>query len=285
MKKRIISGTIFASLAIAIIIIGGYVLDSFLLILSGIGIYEIYNAFIKKGLSPIKLYGVFFLAILACMLYFDGESFMSILIETKAFGTINLFPPLFLISIMSLLSLLVFKHNKYNFIDLSVTVFGGLYVVFFISYFAKLRDLNGGVYLFFVTLIGAVAADTFAYFVGSAIGKKKLIPAVSPKKTVAGSVSGFFGSVILLSVIGFVLIKFDLYTGMQLFHYPIIGVITGSVAQIGDLVASSIKRYTGIKDFGKLIPGHGGILDRIDSYLFVVPVVYYYLLIFGIGGV
>ena len=115
--------------------------------------------------------------------------------------------------------------------------------------------------------------------------KRKLLPSVSPKKTVAGSVGGFLGNIILITIIGAVLIYSDTYTGMALYHYIILGALIGIVAQVGDLVASAIKRYAGVKDFGKIIPGHGGILDRIDSYIFTVPVVYYYLLLFGIGGV
>lgn len=285
MKKRIISGAIFATIAISMIVIGGKILDCFLLLIASIGIFEFYNAFSKKGYSPVKIYGLFYILLLAAMLYFESDSILNIMLKTEKYGEFNIFVPLFLVSLMALMSLLVFKNNKYNIIDLTVTVFGGFYVIFFISYFIKLRNLEGGLYLFFVSLIGAIATDTFAYFVGCAIGKRKLIPSVSPNKTVAGSVGGFIGSICLLTIIGYVLIYTKTYDGMALYHYSIIGAISGIVAQIGDLVASSIKRFTGIKDYGKLIPGHGGILDRIDSYLFVVPVVYYYLLLFRIGGV
>ena len=185
---------------------------------------------------------------------------------------------------MLLLSLIVFLHEKYNIADAAITIFGGFYVMFFISYFVKIRDLDGGVYLFFLALVGAVATDTFAYFIGKAIGKKKLIEAISPHKTVAGSVGGFVGNILVLTIYGIVLWYTGAYRGLPIYHYAIIGAVTGVVSQIGDLAASAIKRYVGIKDFGKIIPGHGGILDRIDSYLFAIPVVYYYLLFCGIGG-
>lgn len=284
MKKRIISGLIFATISIGFIVVGGKALDIFLLLIAIIGLYEFYNAFSKKGYSPFKPYGLFNIGILALMLYKDS-SYMSTNVKINGIGEFNVFPPLFLLSILALLSILVFKHSKYNIVDIAITVFGGFYVTFLLSYFIKIRNLDGGLYLFFIAIIGAIAADTFAYFVGKAIGKRKLIPAVSPNKTIAGSVGGFLGATILLTLIGFTLIKTNTYIDMAIYHYAIIGAISGLVAQIGDLVASSIKRYTGIKDFGKLIPGHGGILDRIDSYLFVIPVVYYYVLIFVIGGV
>ena len=284
MKQRVISGVVVAAIAVAAILIGGYVLDILVLLFGGIGIFEFYNAFSKRGYAPIKLFGILYIVLLALMMYFDGDSYLSIMIEAKAFGRVNLFPPIFLLGMLILLALLVFRHEAYNAADAAITVFGGFYVLFLISYFVKLRDLDGGVYLFFLALIGAVATDTFAYFIGRAFGKRKLIEEISPNKTVAGCVGGFVGSIAVLMIYGIVLWFTEAYRGLPLYHYAIIGAITGIVSQIGDLTASAIKRYAGIKDFGKIIPGHGGILDRIDSYLFAIPVVYYYLLFCGIGG-
>lgn len=284
MKQRLISGLIVAAVAICAIVIGGYLFEILVLLFAGIGIYEFYSAFSKKGYSPIKAAGILFLALLALMIYFRSESIFSINVNVWKIGRINIFTPIFLIGILFMLSLLVFKHEKYNAADAAITLFGGFYVVFLISYFFKLRILNGGIYLFFLALIGAVATDTFAYFIGKAIGKRKLIEAISPKKTVAGSVGGFVCNIIIITVYGLVLYYTGVYKGLGIYHYPIIGAITGIISQIGDLSASAIKRYVGIKDFGKLLPGHGGILDRIDSYLFAIPIVYYYLLFCGIGG-
>lgn len=284
MKQRLISGLIVAAVAVAAILIGGYVLDLLILIFAGVGLFEFYNAFAKRGYSPVKLFGVVYIALLALMMYFNGDSYFTILLPTARFGNLNLFPPVFLAALIVLLALIVFQHEKYDAVDAAITVCGGFYVVFLISYFAKLRDLEGGVYLFFLALIGAVATDTFAYFIGKAFGKRKLIEAISPNKTVAGSVGGLLGNVAVLTIFGIVLWTLEAYRGLPLFHYPLIGLLTGVVSQIGDLAASAIKRYTGIKDFGKIIPGHGGVLDRIDSYLFAIPVVYYYLLFCGIGG-
>lgn len=284
MKQRLISGIIVAAVAVTAIIIGGYVLDILILLFAGIGIVEFYNAFSKRGFSPIKSFGFIFIALLILMMYFDGNSYLSIIVNIKTRGPVNLFPPIFLISMMVLLALLVFRHESFNAADAAITVCGGFYVVFFISYFVKLRDLDGGVYLFFLALIGAVATDTFAYFIGRKFGKRKLLEAISPHKTIAGSIGGFVGNIVILTVYGLILWYSGAYRGLAIFHYPILGAITGIVSQIGDLVASAIKRYAGIKDFGKIIPGHGGILDRIDSYLFAIPVVYCYLLFIGMGG-
>lgn len=181
-----ISGVVVAAIAVAAILIGGYVLDILVLLFGGIGIFEFYNAFSKRGYAPIKLFGILYIVLLALMMYFDGDSYLSIMIEAKAFGRVNLFPPIFLLGMLILLALLVFRHEAYNAADAAITVFGGFYVLFLISYFVKLRDLEGGVYLFFLALIGAVATDTFAYFIGRAFGKRKLIEEISPNKTVAG---------------------------------------------------------------------------------------------------
>ena len=120
----------------------------------------------------------------------------------------------------------------------------------------------------------AFLTDTFAYFTGYLFGKHKLIPKVSPKKTVEGSIGGIIGSTVGCIIFGY-LFNLDM-TAMV-----IIGSIGSIVAQFGDLFASSIKRYVGIKDYGKLIPGHGGVLDRFDSVILVAPFVYYAIIIFS----
>lgn len=287
MKQRVISALVITAVGVTVVIIGGIVLDIVLLLLAAVGLFEFYGAFSKKGHSPLKLFGLIYIVLFAFMLHLNSDSIMELVIKTKSFGQINLFTPIFLFSSMVLLAVVVFRFEKYNIVDVAITVFGGFYVVMLLSYFDKLRYVSkdGGVYLFFIALGGAVMTDTFALFVGKAFGKKKLIPSVSPKKTVAGSVGGFLGSIIIISIAGAVFCFAGIYTELAIYHYPIIGAIVGVTAQIGDLVASSIKRYAGVKDFGKIIPGHGGILDRVDSYIFTIPVVYYYLLIFGIGGV
>jgi phosphatidate cytidylyltransferase len=109
--------------------------------------------------------------------------------------------------------------------------------------------------------------DTFAYFSGYLFGKHKLIPNVSPKKTIEGSIGGILGSTICCLIFGYI---FKLDMALMI----VMGIIGSIIAQIGDLFASSIKRYVGIKDYGNLIPGHGGVLDRFDSVILVAPFVY-----------
>ena len=124
-----ISGVVVAAIAVAAILIGGYVLDILVLLFGGIGIFEFYNAFSKRGYAPIKLFGILYIVLLALMMYFDGDSYLSIMIEAKAFGRVNLFPPIFLLGMLILLALLVFRHEAYNAADAAITVFGGFYVL------------------------------------------------------------------------------------------------------------------------------------------------------------
>lgn len=145
-----------------------------------------------------------------------------------------------------------------------------------------LRDARNGAYLFVLPLGVPWTCDTFAYFTGHLFGKHKLIPAVSPKKTVEGAVGGIVFGTAFLVLYGFLVGCFgDLrprYAGLVL-----IGVILTVVSQCGDLVASQLKRAFGIKDYGKLLPGHGGVMDRVDSLLFS-SVVWHIFFVFCIGG-
>ena len=158
--------------------------------------------------------------------------------------------------------------NLYNIIDIVVTFFGVFYVgILFDFIVLTMNDFElGKIYVWLIFIISFMT-DVFAYFTGYLFGKRKLIPKVSPKKTVEGSIGGILGSVIACLVFGY-FFKIDLAVIVFL------GLFGSIVAQFGDLFASSIKRYVGIKDYGKLIPGHGGVLDRFDSVILVSPFVY-----------
>ena len=130
----------------------------------------------------------------------------------------------------------------------------------------------GAVYLW-IAFLGTWASDTFAYLVGSKIGRTKLAPLISPGKTREGAVGGLIGTIVTVAVFG------SLFQ-LPLHHLLALGLLVGIVAPLGDLVQSVIKRYVGVKDSGNFFPGHGGVLDRFDSILFAVPAVYYYIQIF-----
>ena len=183
--------------------------------------------------------------------------------------------PLGILYIMTLTILSVLNNKKVKFTDVCSSVFLVVYSVAFLMHLTLIRRLDNGVALLFMALIGAYVTDTGAYFTGLAIGKHKLIPSVSPNKTVEGSVGGM-----LAAVVGFVIygvIMQNLGHSVNYLYLIILALICSVISQFGDLAASVMKRSFEVKDFGNLIPGHGGMVDRVDSLMFVAPVVYYFI--------
>ena len=149
-----------------------------------------------------------------------------------------------------------------------------VYVAFGFSSLVLLRDMKYGVYVFIIPFVVSWMTDTFAYFTGMLIGKHKLIPSVSPKKTVEGAVGGTVFAVALTLLYGFIAGKIN-GAEPQYLSIAIISTVTSVLSQCGDLIMSLIKRKYGIKDYGKIFPGHGGVLDRFDSIVMTAPVIYF----------
>lgn len=283
MKQRVISALIMAVIGVTTVVLGGYVFGAFIFIVSTLALYEFYNAFEKNHCKPVKICGAFFLLMLALMIIFKSPSYTELIVKLPfGIGERNLFEPILYIAIMCMLAATIFRHEKHSFADVGVTLMGGFYAVYLVSYAHVLRSMENGIWLVLLPLVSAVAADTFALFTGMTLGKHKLIPKVSPKKTVEGAVGGWIGAILFTMIYYFVMRAFDVNVGLKWFDFLILGAVCGIVAQLGDLGASAMKRYLGIKDFGKLIPGHGGVLDRIDSYLVVFPIVYIYMCLRGV---
>ncbi len=171
---------------------------------------------------------------------------------------------------------LIFQNGRFHLDDLAMTFTGILYIPFLMSFIAPVRSMEHGAWLIWCVVIGSVMTDTAAYFTGVTLGRHKLLPAISPKKTVEGAIGGVLGCTVVMGVFG-LLVPSVVRVDVPWVHFLVLGLLCGIVSQVGDWSASAIKRSAGIKDFGKLIPGHGGMLDRIDSILFVGPVVYLYL--------
>lgn len=235
----------------------------FCLLVGLIGLVEFYNAFEKIGLKASKVFGIFGLLALYIInlmtLYYMGDRSQE--------GMLLWF---FLVVIGSLLYLFVhFETRKPE--EAFLTGFGLFYVGYF-SFHIILIDQTPYSILIWLVVLTAFGTDIFAYFTGYLFGKHKLCPSISPKKTKEGAIGGVFGSVIL-SLAFILIVQPDL-----LIHGLVIGVLGSIISQFGDLTASIIKRKIGIKDYGNLIPGHGGVLDRFDSVLFTAPFVYYYII-------
>ena len=189
---------------------------------------------------------------------------------------------IFVAYIMLLMIFAVVFNKTVKFSDVPASVFALFYSVVFLAHISLIRGMENGTALVFLPLLGAWMPDTFAYFSGMLFGKHKLIPSVSPNKTVEGAIGAVVGCVLMFMLYGF--IAQNIGFSVNYTNLVILSVISSVLAQFGDLSASIIKRSYGIKDFGNLIPGHGGIMDRIDSLIFIAPVTYYFLLLMPIIG-
>lgn len=242
---------------IIFLFLGGVWLKSITFIVSFLGLYEIYNALKEKKFNPIPLVG-YILLVIYYLMNNNIEKFVYVLL---------------LISILLLIVPII--NLKYNFIDSALTVLGFIYVGILFSFIPIISSKPNGNFLIWLIFIGSWVSDTLAYYSGKYFGRQKLCPEISPNKTIAGSIGGFLGSTIGCGIFGIIMI--NKIANVNLIDFILIGALCGIMGQLGDLVASSIKRYVGIKDYGNLIPGHGGILDRFDSILFNSLVVFYYL--------
>jgi phosphatidate cytidylyltransferase len=163
---------------------------------------------------------------------------------------------------------------------LTLLLFGLLYLPLLLGHLALLRGLPFGREWIFLVLLIVMAGDTAAYFTGVTLGRRKLYPAISPNKSIEGAIGGLAGS-----LVGALVAKFGFFPALTLPDCLILGIFLGVLGQLGDLFESMLKRSFGVKDSGTIIPGHGGMLDRLDSLLFAIPPAYYYALLrFGGGG-
>ncbi len=201
--------------------------------------------------------------------------------QGTAFETVFALQPILTLYTLVLLSVAVVRHDSIKLTDVTRSLFMMIYAVLLPMHLTFIRLLEAGEALIFLPFLGAWMPDTFAYFAGSLFGRHKLIPSVSPKKTVEGSIGAVVGAVLMFLLYGYILsVGFDYQ--VNYLWLTLLALICGVVAQVGDLAASVIKRECDIKDFGNIIPGHGGVLDRTDSLLFVAPVIYYFLLLFEV---
>ncbi len=266
MKTRILSGTIFAAIGVFIIYLNNSLVDSiFITILALIACFEFFRAFKNKGINAIHWIG--YAGCLAIMLIDNHVSEeYKILIYKMAISILA----------VSLFAYMVISKLNRNIRDITITVMSLIYIPTLFSFIKRVLMLENGRILIWYVILGAFTSDTFAYFIGCKFGKNKLCPTISPKKTVEGSVGGIFGvilSYVILTAIGNYYFNFN----MDIVYWILIAIVASIVGQMGDLTASAIKRYCGIKDFGNLIPGHGGVLDRFDSLIFVAPIVYIFI--------
>ena len=256
---RIISALMAIPILLFVVMKGGILLKISVMIIAILGLNEFYNAFKVIHYKPSKAIGL--------------VSIITIFFITIENTNPHLIMGWFFLNITLILFYNIFI-KKTDIISSVITVFGILYVVFFIYHIVFISNLETYHQLIWLAFITAWSTDTFAYFTGSLIGKNKLCPSISPKKTIEGAVGGVLGSILTSCLFMY------LFAPGLLIHGISIGFLGSIAGQTGDLSASVIKRYVDIKDYGKIMPGHGGVLDRFDSILITAPLVYYYILLF-----
>lgn len=269
MKTRVITAVLSLPLLIVPIILGGIYVYVLLFLISSIGMYELLRAY------QIKQKAFIVLGILATLCYYVTLWLNNALYDGLL---ITLFLALLLV-------FYVLAYPKIQFQTITITFGSFFYVTYSLSHIVLIRESEslGLAFVWLVFLIG-FGSDTFAYFVGRAFGKHKLAKILSPKKTIEGSIGGILGAIILTVGYGyFMYLNGTLEDLSKLGWLALLGGVGSIVSQLGDLVASAIKRQTAIKDFGNLLPGHGGIIDRFDSNIFTAPFVYYIMSLFIIN--
>lgn len=258
--KRITSSLLGFPLVVLIFVIGNkYIVDFLLALVAALAMHEYFNAISRKS-NPVQWVGYLSCVSIALLHIIPSEYINTIV--TLAVPTI----------LLILFIQIIATDMKTNFNDIAYTFIGTFYIVFFIMFLALISGMNNGRILIWYAIISAWGTDVFAYVVGKRIGKHKFSK-VSPKKSVEGCIGGTIGAIILMMIYTFFINK---YLGMNYSYLNImgIGIVLSLVGQLGDFSASSIKRYVDIKDYSNLIPGHGGMLDRIDSLLFLAPFAY-----------
>lgn len=264
MKKRIITGLILLACLVGVLFlreVSAYCFDALIFVILIASTYELYSAFSKIEVK--------------CNAWCLG---ISIILYGLGFYLIPMVMA-FIVSTAIILIWFTFSKNG-DIRALLATIFSTIYPAVLLYYGIVLNHLSAGLVLILLVFVVAILTDTFAYFVGSAIKGRKLCPNISPKKTVSGAIGGVIGGILGAVLLYFCFEVWQVFgvnnslatvgVSNSVLIYLAIGFLGGILDEIGDLVSSQIKRKTGIKDFGNIFPGHGGVLDRIDGIIFVM---------------
>lgn len=226
-----------------------------------LGLRELYSIAHKQGYKPSYILGSILTSYFVFISAYD--------IYSLNYHIKNIFITFFII--LSFVMQLFKKDYSKVLTEISIAIFGSIYLGYLFSFILKIKDLPNGNYFLISLLIITWTHDTGAYLIGTKFGKNKIFPKISPKKTIEGSIAGIiFGIASTFALKSWLNLTFN-----ELFS---LGLIISIIAQIGDLFESVLKRGSGIKDSGTLIPGQGGILDCLDSLIFTAPVFYYYII-------
>ena len=269
--KRILTAIVGIPVAVYVINYGEWLFAMAVLVLTLLAWHEFYTIMKNKSINIFYSWGFLInIIVLGCAWLGNSEEFVMVM---------------FVSTLLALLRI-VKTGSKFTVPDAAFSVLGISYIGVSFAHLLLLRYTDQSIYLMtswgqisagaaylWLAFVGTWASDTFAYFIGTYFGRHKLCPMISPGKTVEGALGGVLGSIIAIMVLGTIF-------NLSIAHSLIMGALVGITAPIGDLVESAIKRFAGVKDSGRILPGHGGILDRFDSILFTVPAIYYYMHVF-----
>ena len=274
MKVRIITAACMALVGIPLLIFSKYIVFPIALaLLALIGTYEMLRvlgieknyfisvpAYLMVMASPILAY------------FFTGETIVTVTFLTCVAAALFAY-------LIYLYFVAVFMRGKLKFSKISEAFAAVLYILLSFTSISVLRYMENGIWSLVIILVAAWGSDVFAYFTGMLLGKHKLIPEISPKKTVEGSIGGIVFATLLMLLYGFIVTK---TTSLEADYVVLLisGAVLSAASQVGDLIASLIKRENGVKDYGKIFPGHGGVMDRFDSVLSISTVLMVICIIF-----
>ena len=266
MKTRILTSMIIGAVAIPTLVLSGTVLYPIVMsLLAVVSVFEMLRVLgYGRNISiavPAYLIAIAF----PLAAYYLTSS----IVRSVALGAAVLFDYL-----LYLLALPVFTKGKLKITGMASVFCTTAYVILAFSALSAVRTLDNGVFYMFIPFICSWVSDVFAYFVGRFFGKHKLIPEISPKKTVEGSIGGIVFAVLAMLLYGFIIDSFFDAINVNYLVLGLMGLILSIISQIGDLIASSLKREYGVKDYGNILPGHGGIADRFDSIFAIAFLVF-----------
>ncbi len=258
LKTRIITALVGTPLLIGVLYLGGVYWQGFMALLAVIALYEYCTMMRNKGFKPLVLPAYF----ITLILLFRGQ-------------LSSYLPGLIFMALFLMVLVLVTTYPRFCFDDIVFSFFGAFYIGYLLSYALVFNESEKVFSYIFLVFIMTWASDVGGYLFGKLWGKNKLSPQLSPGKTWEGAIGGVLVTVALV-------LLFNAWVKMEninLYYTVLLGVLASITAQLGDLLESAMKRYFEVKDSGHIIPGHGGVLDRFDSFMLLLPIVYYFLVV------
>lgn len=256
---RLISGIILLAIVISTGILGGPVFWLLVTLISLLGVFEFCRMLnLQKSI-------LFYTGSFLCL----GFDVLLFLEKTEAAQA------LLVLTLLIFMVIYVVTYPKLSAKEVFASYTGWVYAAVLLSFLYRIRMEENGILLLWLVFIGAWGSDTCAYCAGKLFGKHKVFPELSPKKTLEGCIGGAAGTALIAGIYAVCINKWADAATVSVFQFVLTGIAASVISQVGDLAASAMKRNYGIKDYGKLIPGHGGILDRFDSIIFTAPLVYY----------